>query len=266
MNAMTSIAPATAARPWRRARLLNVWIDDLTMPELMDRLDHGMVATLNLDHLYHLRRNAQFAEAYANAEFVTADSKYVFWSLKLLGRGIRTKLSGSDIVPTFCRHHADDPKTSVFLLGAQGDIARIAGERINASVGRDIVVGTLSPSLAFASDHHETSAAIDKINASGATALIVGLGAPKQEIWIAAHRYRMPNVRVFMGVGATIDYEAGMVRRAPAWMHNGFEWLFRSITEPRRYARRYLRDMEFFWYLLLDALGFYRPPTFPKER
>jgi exopolysaccharide biosynthesis WecB/TagA/CpsF family protein len=96
--------------------------------------------------------------------------------------------------------------------------------------------------------------------------LIVGLGAPKQEIWIDRYRGAMPNVRIFMGVGATIDYEADAVPRAPRWMtRNGLEWLYRITTEPKRYWRRYLRDMEFFWLVAMDGLGRYRPPTFSKS-
>ena len=100
------------------------------------------------------------------------------------------------------------------------------------------------------------------INVSEATCLIVGLGAPKQEIWIDRHRSRMPAVKVYMGVGATIDYEAEAVRRAPAWMtRNGLEWVYRMATEPRRYWRRYTRTLDFFWLVLLDRFGLYRPPA-----
>ena len=102
------------------------------------------------------------------------------------------------------------------------------------------------------------------INDSGATCLIIGLGAPKQEIWITQYRHAMPKVKVYMGVGATIDYEAGAVKRAPRWMTRiGLEWLYRITTEPLRYWRRYLRDMEYFWLLLLDGLGLYKSPMQP---
>jgi exopolysaccharide biosynthesis WecB/TagA/CpsF family protein len=112
-------------------------------------------------------------------------------------------------------------------------------------------------------DEKETGEAIQQINASGATCLIVGLGAPKQEIWIDRHRSRMPAVKVYMGVGATIDYEANAVKRAPTWMtRNGLEWVYRMSTEPRRYWRRYTRTLEFFWLVLLDRFGLYRPPSF----
>ena len=258
------------ARPWPRSRLLNVWVDDLTMHQLMQRLDSGIVFTLNPDHCYHLQRNAEFHAAYRKADFITSDSKYVYWSLGWIGRRIQEKVSGSDIVPAFCRHHAGNPDVKVFLLGAGPGIAQRARERINARTGREIVVGAHSPSMQFVNDAKEIAEVVRMINTSGATVLIVGLGAPKQEIWIDRHRSAMPGIKIFMGVGATIDYEADAVARAPRWMtRNGLEWVYRITTEPRRYWRRYLRDTEFFWLVLLDRLGLYRGPAWqraPAER
>jgi exopolysaccharide biosynthesis WecB/TagA/CpsF family protein len=147
------------------------------------------------------------------------------------------------------------------MLGAAPGIAQRALEVINAREGREVVVGAHSPSMNFVNDEREIADVIRIINASGASCLIIGLGAPKQEIWITRYRHAMPNVKVYMGVGATIDYEAGAVKRAPRWMtRTGLEWLYRITTEPRRYWRRYLRDMEYFWLLLLDGLGLYRSP------
>jgi N-acetylglucosaminyldiphosphoundecaprenol N-acetyl-beta-D-mannosaminyltransferase len=253
-------------RPWPRSRLLNVWVDDLTMGQLMQRLDRGMVFTLNPDHLYHLQRNRAFFAAYRKADFITSDSKYVYWSLGWIGRRIQEKVSGSDIVPTFCHHHRDNPEVKVFLLGAAPGIAQKARERINAREGREVVVGAIGPSMNFVDDEAEIADALQQINASGATVLIVGLGAPKQEIWMDRYRAALPDVKVLMGVGATIDYEADAVVRAPRWMtRNGLEWLYRITTEPKRYWRRYLRDIEFFWLVLLDGFGLYRPPSFGRN-
>jgi exopolysaccharide biosynthesis WecB/TagA/CpsF family protein len=236
------------------------------MAQLMERLERGMLFTLNPDHLYHLQRNAAFLSAYRKADFITSDSKYVYWSLGWIGRRIQEKVSGSDIVPAFCHHHRDDPEVKVFLLGAAPGIAQRALERINAREGREIVVGALGPSMGFVKDEAEIAAAIRRINDSGATVLIVGLGAPKQEIWIERYRSEMPKVKILMGVGATIDYEADAVVRAPRWMtRNGLEWLYRITTEPKRYWRRYLRDIEFFWLVLLDGIGLYRPPRFNRN-
>jgi len=89
-------------------------VDNLSMSELMATLDRGVVFTLNPDHLYHLQNNREFFEAYRQADFITSDSKYVYWGLRLIGRPIQEKVSGSDIVPTFCDYHGDDPECRVF--------------------------------------------------------------------------------------------------------------------------------------------------------
>jgi exopolysaccharide biosynthesis WecB/TagA/CpsF family protein len=259
-----NVQPRSAGdRRWHRSRILNAWVDSLTVQEIVEELNEGILFTLNPDHLYWLQRNADFAAAYRSAALVSSDSKYVYWALGFLGRAIKQKSSGSDIVPAYWRHHAGNPAVSIFLLGAKPGIAELARQRINRLAGREIVVGALGPSFKFVNDERETDEAIDLINASGATCLIVGLGAPKQEIWINRHRSRMPDVKVYMGVGATIDYEAEAVRRAPGWMtRNGLEWVYRMTTEPRRYWRRYTRTLEFFWLVLLDRFGLYRPPSF----
>jgi exopolysaccharide biosynthesis WecB/TagA/CpsF family protein len=250
----------------RQARILGTWVDDLTVDELVDQLFSGTLFTLNPDHLYHLQRNPAFASAYNRADFVSADSKYVYWALTFLGRPIRQKCSGSDIVPAFWRKHASNPRISIFLLGAKPGIAQQARERINKLAGREIVIGAHGPSMSFVDDPTEIAQVITMINRSGANVLIVGLGAPKQEIWIDRYRAALPAVNIFMGVGATIDYEAEAVKRAPRWMANrGLEWVYRVVTEPRRYWRRYFRTTEFFWLVMLDRLGLYRLPRLPQH-
>lgn len=248
---------------WRQIRLLNVWIDDLSVEEIVERADHDILFTVNADHLYQLQRNPQFAAAYADATIISCDSKYVRAGVLATGRGPVRKACGSDIVPAYWMRHAQNPDVSIFLLGAKPGVGQIALERINRLAGREIVVGAHGPSMNFVNDEAECLAAIDMINRSGATCLIVGLGAPKQEIWISSYRHLMPDVRLFMGVGATIDYEAEVVKRAPNWMRRfGLEWFHRVITDPKRYAMRYLKNAEFFWLVFLDKFGWYKPPKF----
>jgi exopolysaccharide biosynthesis WecB/TagA/CpsF family protein len=250
-------------KSWRQARLLNVWVDNLSVQEIVERLDEDVLFTVNVDHLCQLQRNPDFAAAYASATIVSCDSKYVRSGVLALGRGPMTKACGSDIVPAYWRHHSQNPDVGIFLLGAAPGVAEAAQARINRLAGRKIVVDVFGPSMNFVNDEAECQAAVDLVNASGATCLIVGLGAPKQEIWINRHRHLMPAVKVYMGVGATIDYEAEAVRRAPLWVRKlAMEWLHRVVTEPRRYAMRYLRNFEFFWLVLKDWAGFYRAPIF----
>ena len=250
-------------RSWPRARILNAWVDGLSVDDVLDILDEGVLFTINPEHLYQLQRNREFADAYASATFVSCDSRYVYLAMKLAGRAVQNMASGSDIVPAYWRRHANNLDVTIFLLGAKPGIAERARQRINGLAGREIVVGAHGPSFAFLEDEKECANVIDLINRSGATCLIVGLGAPKQEIWIHRHREQMPNVKVCMGVGATIDYEAEAVKRAPAWMRrHGLEWVYRVVTEPRRYLARYARNTEFLWLALLDAMRLYKPPVF----
>ncbi len=250
---------------WHRSRLLNAWIDSLTVDEIVDRLDCGTLFTPNVDHLYQLQRNADFAAAYRNAAIVSCDSKYVYWALAALGRPVKATASGSDILPAYWRRHSANEDVTMFLLGAKPGVAAAARDRINRLAGRNIVVGAQGPSMNFVNDSEEIAEAIAMINESRATCLVVGLGAPKQEIWIDRHRSQLPHVKVLMGVGASIDYEAEAVARAPAWVRPlGMEWVYRVVTEPRRYARRYARNLIFPWLVLKDWAGFYRPPQFTE--
>ncbi len=101
----------------------------------------------------------------------------------------------------------------------------------------------------------EDAALVERINRSGARLLFVGLGCPKQELWMAGHRGRVS--AVMLGVGAAFDFHAGMKPQAPAWMQRtGLEWLFRLFTEPRRLWKRYLyHNPRFVALAIADLLG-----------
>jgi N-acetylglucosaminyldiphosphoundecaprenol N-acetyl-beta-D-mannosaminyltransferase len=248
---------------WPRRTLLNIWVDDLSMERLLERLRTlgGVVFTVNPDHIYHLQRNPVFLRAYRTADIITVDSHYVRVALKLMGRPVEHRLPGSDIVPALCGVNGEDTGTRVFLLGARPGVAQTALENMNRKAGHALVVGAHGPSMNFVNDPAEINMVLDMIRASGANTLLVGLGAPKQEIWIASVRDRLPEVRVMMGVGATIDYEAGAVKRAPMILRRiGLEWAYRVATEPGRYLMRYMRSSRFVWWMLLDRMGRYKDP------
>ena len=108
----------------------------------------------------------------------------------------------------------------------------------------------------------EQKSYIDAINESGATSLLVGLGGGRQEKFMVKYRDQMPNVKTFLPLGGTIDYEAGTFRRPPAWVTEfGLEWLYRLVKEPKQRWRRYvLHQPPVLFYLLLQRLGLYRNP------
>lgn len=244
-------------------RILNVEIDNLSMPELLHRLGSGgFVVTPNADHLIKLQTDREFYQLYQAADYRVCDSQIVLGASYVLGTPLKERLSGSDLLPAFYRYYHNDESMRIFLLGAAEGVAERARANINATVQRNMVVAAHSPSFGFERNTEECDRIIEQINASGATVLAIGVGAPKQEKWIYHHRHRLPQVKVFLAIGATIDFEAGEVSRAPRWMSNwGVEWLYRISQQPARLWRRYLvDDLPFLWLLLQQRLGVYQNP------
>jgi N-acetylglucosaminyldiphosphoundecaprenol N-acetyl-beta-D-mannosaminyltransferase len=117
-------------------------------------------------------------------------------------------------------------------------------------------------SFGFEEDELECQRIIDLINQSDANVLAIGVGAPKQEKFIYKFKHRFKHIKIFMAVGATLDFEAGNIQRAPKWVSEmGLEWLYRLLSEPRRLWRRYLLEgPQFFWLALLQKLNLYTNP------
>jgi exopolysaccharide biosynthesis WecB/TagA/CpsF family protein len=114
------------------------------------------------------------------------------------------------------------------------------------------VVGAHSPSFGFEKNEQECQELIEEIKNSGATVLAVGVGAPKQEKWIYKYKEQLPNIKIFLAIGATLDFEAGNKKRAPKWVTEiGLEWLHRLLSEPKRLWKRYLIGGPIFCWLIL---------------
>ncbi len=242
--------------------ILNAEIQDITRDELLRNLKRGVLVTPNIDHLVKLQKDREFYECYRKADWVVCDSRILQLCSKLLKRSFPEAIPGSSFFPAFCDYHRNDPDCRIFLLGAMDDVARKAMERINQRMGRQMVVGALSPSYGFENNPEENEQIYRAVNDSKANVVLVGVGAPKQEKWIMAHKDEMPGVDIWMALGATIDFEAGNVSRAPRWMQKiGLEWFYRFCCEPKRLFRRYfVDDMTFFRMFLRQLRGTYRNP------
>jgi len=246
----------------KKVAILNVDIQSLTQQELLKRLDKGVLITPNVDHLVKLQKDKDFYDVYQKAEWVVCDSKILYLMSKLLKEPLPEAIPGSSFFTAYYMYHKNDQNCKIFLLGAAEGIAEKAMKNINEKVGRRIVVGAHSPSYGFEKNEQECEELVRIVNESGANVLLVGVGAPKQETWIMKYRDRMPGVDVFMALGATIDFEAGTLKRAPkVWQKCGMEWLYRVIKEPKRLFKRYfVDDMQFFYYFTLQLLGLYKNP------
>lgn len=245
-----------------QVQILNVRLHDLSRDELLAAFQSGMMINPNVDVIMKLQADEEFFRVIERADLRICDSQIVMYAAVFLGTPLREKISGSDFFGEFCAYHAANSQMRVFLLGGAEGVAERARHNVNTRLGREIITHAHSPSFGFERDERESASIVERVNASGCTVLAVGVGCPKQEKWLDRHRARMPGVRIFMCIGATIDFEAGNVRRAPRWMSDaGLEWLFRLWADPRRLLRRYLiDDLPFFWLLLKQRFGFYKSP------
>jgi N-acetylglucosaminyldiphosphoundecaprenol N-acetyl-beta-D-mannosaminyltransferase len=224
------------------------WVQDATPPA-----GCRYVVTPNVDHVVMLQHHAGLKAAYRDAGMVLVDGAPVLWSsriLKPVNAWLPERVAGSDLVPSLFDAVRDGQRLSVYLLGAGPGVAERAAANICRRWPAVEVVGTYSPPLGFERDHAEIESILDRIAAARPDVLIVGLGAPKQELWVHQHRARLA-AKVALCVGATIDFLAGEKSRAPVWMRLiGLEWAYRVASEPKRLAARYAKDAWIFPQLL----------------
>lgn len=246
----------TQAQPPSKVNILGVDFDNFSKQELLSRLKKGVVFTPNVDHLMKLRRDSDFVLVYEQADFKVCDSQILIYASRFLGKPLKAKLSGADLLPWFCDYHRHNRQVKIFLLGGAPGVAKTAQNRLNAGIGRDIVIGEYSPSFGFERCPEECAKIVSLIKSSSATVVAVCLGAPKQEKWIVAYRDQLPEIDIFMAVGAAIDFEAGCKSRAPQYISElGLEWLHRLLSEPRRLWRRYLIEgLPFVGLVLVEKL------------
>ena len=236
-----------------RTKFMNTEIDNLTMQETLQEIENiikknknSYVVTPNVDHIVQLETNKELRDVYANASLILTDGKPLIWISKLYGTPIKEKISGSDLFPLLCEMAAEK-KYTMFFLGAAEGVAQTAAKNLMDKYPGLKVVGTYSPPFGFENNKKEMDKIKSMIHKMKPDILIVGLGCPKQELFMYHHCKEL-NVPISFGLGASLDFEAGNVKRAPKWMaNNGFEWLYRITQDPKRMAKRYLiNDMKIF--------------------
>lgn len=231
-----------------RIKFLNTEVDNLTMNEAIQKIEQlilnkkpSYVVTPNVDHIVKLETDKEFQEVYKEADLILTDGMPLIWISKLKKNPIKEKVSGSDLFPEVCKL-ASNKGYKLFLLGAAEGVAVKAAENLKYKYKGLNIVGTYSPSYGFENKENEIQQIIKMINEVKPDILVVGLGAPKQEKFLYNYRNQL-NVPVSLAIGASIDFEAGNIERAPEWMqHMGLEWFYRLCKEPKRMFKRYLVD------------------------
>jgi N-acetylglucosaminyldiphosphoundecaprenol N-acetyl-beta-D-mannosaminyltransferase len=233
-----------------RVELFGVEIDPLRMDQAVAQILAWVedpaprlryVVTPNVDHVVLLQHHAGLRAAYRDAGMVLVDGAPVLWSSRLLKQPLPERVAGSDLVPALFAAVTGNQPLAVYLLGAAPGVAERAAANVRRRWPAVEVVGTYSPPMGFERNQAENEAILGRIADVRPDVLVVGLGAPKQELWVHRYRDRLAT-RVALCVGATIDFLAGERSRAPIWMREaGLEWLYRVGSEPQRLAARYAK-------------------------
>ncbi|GAB2583370.1 WecB/TagA/CpsF family glycosyltransferase [Kribbella endophytica] len=214
-----------------------------------------LVCVADMNALLHARADAELTRVYNSSGLTLADGMPLVWSGKRAGFERMARVCGPDLLERVMAEAADRGWSQYFYGGADGVPETLRDTFTNRHPGLRVVGAYSPPYRALSAD--EDAAIVDEINAARPDIIWVGLGAPKQERWMAEHRDRL-DAAILIGVGAAFDFHTGRLDRAPAWMQKaGLEWSYRLYKEPRRLWRRYVLGIPRF------AVGILRQPPTP---
>ena len=230
--------------------LLGIAFDNLTLREAVGRIEEMIaslrshhVVTANVDFLAQARRDLELQRILLNAPLVLCDGTPLVWASRLFGNPLPERVAGADLVPELIRLAARK-NYRLFFLGTTEEANTRAIARLRAQ-HPDLEISHYSPPFRPLLEMDDAEI-IRRIRAAQPDLLFVAFGCPKAEKWIARHDHEL-GVPVAIGVGATIDFLAGSVKRAPLWMQRGgLEWIYRLGQEPRRLFKRYATDLWYF--------------------
>ncbi|NOZ05803.1 MAG: WecB/TagA/CpsF family glycosyltransferase [Chloroflexi bacterium] len=219
--------------------ILGVHIHDVTAQDTLAHIVRFIAAgrprqlvTVNPEFVMEARRDETFRRVLNGADLALPDGVGILWAARMLGRPLRERVAGSDMVPQIAAQAAEQGHR-LYLLGAAPGVAAAAARRLQRATPGLTVAGTWAGSPA----ETEAPDIIRRIHEARPHVLLVAYGAPQQDLWIARH-LRELEVPVVMGVGGAFDFIAGVTRRAPRWMQDGgLEWLHRLGYQPWRWRR-----------------------------
>lgn len=213
------------------------------------RRERCFISTPNVNWVVACRTDSQFRASVLNSDLSVADGMPLIWIARLLGIPVRVRIAGSDLFEHLRRELS--ARLSIFFFGGEPGVAEAACGQLNAERSGLVCAGFVTPGFGSV-EEMSTEETVAKINRSGADFVLVALGARKGQAWIERNRSRL-SAPVLCHLGAVVNFVAGNLKRAPAWMQkSGLEWLWRIASEPKLW-RRYVADG-----LALSALFFAR--------
>ena len=228
--------------------LLNTYVNNVNMDEAIQAIEDmiasekkSYIVAINVDVVMKIENDSYLKEITDRADMVLVDGKPLEWIAKWHKRPIKAKISGSDLVPILCKRAAEKGY-SIFIIGGKEGIAEKAQQNLERDLPGIRIVGTYAPAFGFEKDEKELNRINEMISSAHPDILIACFGCPKQEKWIYENISKY-DAKVSVCAGATVDFLAGNVNRAPRWMsEHGLEWFYRFLQEPKRMFKRYFID------------------------
>jgi N-acetylglucosaminyldiphosphoundecaprenol N-acetyl-beta-D-mannosaminyltransferase len=235
--------------------ILGVPVDSITMPQALERVASFLaedkvhsIFTPNAEIVMQAQRDNELKDILNSADMVVADGAGVVLASKILKRSVPCKVSGIDLTRELLRQY-DEKEVSFFIFGSKPGVAEKAALNILSDHQGVKIAGYRDGYF----KEEDVPSIIEKINSSGADILLVALGAPKQEKWIARHAGEL-KVKVCIGVGGSVDVMAGVVKMAPEFFRKaGLEWFYRLCREPWR-AKRMMDLPRFMIHVILHRI------------
>ena len=237
-------------------------MDAVQIPYVMSRMDEWIrqrgacryIAVTDMHSLMQGQHVASFKKILENADLVVPDGFPLVWLGRRKGFPLRRRVYGPELMERFCEETATEGYRHFFYGGAPGVAQDLAARFAARFPGLQIAGAYCPPFRPLTQEEDEEEVSV--INRARADVVWVGLGAPKQERWMAEHQHRI-KAPLLIGVGAAFDLHTGRIAQAPAWIReHGLECLFRFLHEPGRLWRRYLvYGTQFVAFVVLESLG-----------
>lgn len=231
-----------------KEQFLNTYINNLTMNETIENIEYmiqnkknSYVVPINVDVVMKIENDEKLKRIIDEADMVLVDGKPLIWISKIKKNKIKEKVSGSDLVPKLCEI-SNKKGYSIFIIGGKEGVAEAAKQKLKEKYSNINIVGTYAPPFGFENDQEELNKINKIISSVKPDLLFACFGCPKQEKWIYDN-YNKYGAKVSICAGATVDFLAGNIKRAPKWMSDcGLEWFYRFLQEPKRLFKRYFID------------------------
>ncbi|MGN6264838.1 MAG: WecB/TagA/CpsF family glycosyltransferase [Ginsengibacter sp.] len=235
-----------------RINICNVPVDALTMKQTIALIDEAIREKRSIHHVVinavkvvNAQKDEKLRDSIVNCDIINADGQGIIWASQLLNKPLPERVAGIDLMENLVELAAQR-KYRIFFLGAKEEILQKVIQTYSKKYGSEIIAGYNNGY--FKPDEEEKIAR--KIADSHADILFVAMSSPKKEIFLNTYK-DLINTPFIMGVGGSFDVVSGLVKRAPKWMQaSGFEWLYRTLQEPRRMWKRYLFGNSSFIYLV----------------